>query len=230
MGLAPGLLPPAPSPYSHPSLYTADPLHAELLAREAQRAAELQKGLDMHRWGRLPQFPGGSDRVVLQTGRVPAAGVAAAGRGAGHLLPQLLLQRWEKLKCQAPCRPLLLCYVYVPLCIIYCDDYTAIRVLVHCIERAGDMQLHSSLAADGQYFSLCRHCQCGRAPRTVPGCNGKYRMESATRDHFSYPHSFISWHITIRIFHIQRLSDNLSSNDMNIRTRVRLATGAGNKP
>lgn len=152
MGLAPGLLPPAPSPYSHPSLYTADPLHAELLAREAQRAAELQKGLDMHRWGRLPQFPGGSDRVVLQTGRVPAAGVAAAGRGAGHLLPQLLLQRWEKLKCQAPCRPLLLCYVYVPLCIIYCDDYTAIRALVHCIERAGDMQLHSSLAADGQYL------------------------------------------------------------------------------
>ena len=58
----------------------------------------------------------------------------------------------EKLKCQAPCRPLLLCYVYVPLCIIYCDDYTAIRVLVHCIERAGDMQLHSSLAADGQYL------------------------------------------------------------------------------
>ena len=48
LGLAPGLGLPPNHPYS--SLYASDPLHAELYAREAQRAAELQKGLDMHRY------------------------------------------------------------------------------------------------------------------------------------------------------------------------------------
>ena len=160
MGLAPGLLPPAPSPYSHPSLYTADPLHAELLAREAQRAAELQKGLDMHRWGRLPQFPGG--RVTELCCRLVESQRLESLRQAEARATSFLssFSKGEKLKCyQAPCRPLLL---QTSLSILY--FVMTLRALVHCIERDGDMQLHSSLAADGQYFSLCRHCQCARAP------------------------------------------------------------------
>ena len=54
-GLGPGLGLPPGHPYS--ALYAADPLlaatqhqHAELFAREAHRAAELQKGIDMQRW------------------------------------------------------------------------------------------------------------------------------------------------------------------------------------
>ena len=128
MGLAPGLLPPAPSPYSHPSLYTADPLHAELLAREAQRAAELQKGLDMHRWGRLPQFPGG--RVTELCCRLVESQRLESLRQAEARATSFLssFSKGEKIVFyQAPCRPLLLwTSLYY---IIYCDDFTSISSL-----------------------------------------------------------------------------------------------------